>query len=81
MRAAYGRLVEKVETYEHVHMIKYNRWDYLVDLKEANESTKDINDRELLDLLTKKSYKIHLPGVIYYERLRFQWHHDLYQYK
>ena len=73
--------MEKVETYGHVHMIEYSRWDYLVDLKEANESTRNINDLELLDLLTKKAYKIHLPGVVYYERLRFKRHHDMYKYR
>lgn len=60
-------------------MIKYDRWSYLVDLKEATESTKNVNDRELLDLLTKKRYRINMHSEAWYERLRFKRHPGLYK--
>lgn len=79
MRPASVRLVEKVETHRHVHMIEYNRFAYLADLKEVTESTRNINDRELLDLLTKKKYKIEMPSEAWYERLRFKRHPGWYK--
>lgn len=79
MRTASDRLVERVETYEHVHMIEYYRYRYLADLKEVTESTKNINDRELLDLLTKKKYKIEMPSEAWYERIRFKKNPDWYK--
>ncbi len=72
MRTADGRLVEKVETYEHVHMIYCRRRTYLETCKEINESTSNINDIELIELHTKKNYRMFAHYEDYYERIRLR---------
>lgn len=71
MRNASCRQLVKVETNGHVHMIYCTRRTYLETCKEFNESTSNINDRELLELHTKKNYRMFARYEDYYERIRF----------
>ena len=72
MRAAGSWLVEKVETCKLVHMICSTRRTYLETWKELNESTADLNDRELFELKTKKKYMMFAHYEDYYERIKFR---------
>ena len=52
-------------------MIYCTRRKYLETYKELNESTSNINDRELIELHTKKNYRMFAHYEDYYEHIRF----------